>query len=139
MWKSLIPTGMFNDKFIRNNRSSYPSDNAFGVIGNGLIPSISIGRITGNKNADADDPKVLKYIAWKIIHHESNPTEGEWLSKCLLWGVHSYAGGQTDGLGLKIKNEWSEYISPDMTITKGTDYAGAGGEKMNPNQVMEQI
>ena len=45
------------------------TDNDYGVVGSGTVPSIHVSRICG------DSPDDLAYIAWKIAEHEMNPYE----------------------------------------------------------------
>ena len=67
---------------------SYEADNKFGVVGSGNTPSIHVGRITA-KDGNIDN---LTYQAWKILKHEMEPHEGEWLTKGETWGCQSPNG-----------------------------------------------
>ncbi len=49
--------------------SSFASDNMYGVVGSGSVPSIHVGRLTGS---DSDD---LAYETWKVTSHEMDPYE----------------------------------------------------------------
>ncbi|MCD4847211.1 MAG: hypothetical protein K8R76_03365 [Candidatus Aegiribacteria sp.] len=49
--------------------SGHSADNIYGVIGEGCVPSIHVGRLSGS---DTDD---LVYEAWKITEHEMYPYE----------------------------------------------------------------
>ena len=49
--------------------NGHAADNIYGVIGSGCVPSIHVGRLSGQ---DTDD---LQYEAWKIVQHEMYPYE----------------------------------------------------------------
>ncbi|NOQ21381.1 MAG: T9SS type A sorting domain-containing protein [Candidatus Aegiribacteria sp.] len=56
------------------------TDNKYGVIGAGCVPSIHVSRICGNDISD------LSYIAWKIRMHEMNPYQvsgSSWFNKAV--------------------------------------------------------
>gem|GEM_PF-401498 len=94
-----------------------PSDNIFGVIGtSGKIPSIHVGRITGNKSAaDDDDPAVLQYQAWKILMHEREPFEGDWFTKGETWGCKHMDG-------ITIARAWAATMKKGLKeVPTGTD------------------
>ena len=62
--------------------SGHSADNIYGVIGDGCVPSIHVGRLSGN---DTDD---LAYEAWKITEHEMYPYEPlqSWFNKGMSIG-----------------------------------------------------
>lgn len=128
-------------KFITQQMTRHPSDVYYGVIGSGgttPVPSIHLGRITGDKNQTEDDPAVLKYIAWKTVQHEMAPADNAGRSRCLSWGCHSQQGN--DGIGLKIQKEWTGVIEKSMTVVKGTDKnPGQGGEIMDVNKFVSHF
>ena len=72
----------------------FAADNIYGVIGSGCVPSIHVGRLTGE---DTDD---LSYQAWKITEHEMNPYEpaDSWFHKGISIGHNDF-----------INNSW-EYV-----------------------------
>ncbi len=72
--------------------SGHSSDNIYGVIGDGCVPSIHIGRLSGS---DTDD---LVYEAWKIIEHEMYPYEPaqSWFNKGMSIGHTEFTENSWD-------------------------------------------
>ncbi len=62
--------------------NGHSADNIYGVIGSGCVPSIHVGRLSGQDTED------LQYEAWKIVQHEMYPYEGEesWFQKGVSLG-----------------------------------------------------
>ena len=62
--------------------NGHSADNIYGVIGEGCVPSIHVGRLSGS---DTDD---LVYEAWKITEHEMYPYEPlqSWFNKGMSIG-----------------------------------------------------
>ncbi|MBN1982844.1 MAG: hypothetical protein JW795_15020 [Chitinivibrionales bacterium] len=112
--EKVIPPGSVSDPII----SKSPSDNLFGVIGtSGKIPSIHVGRITGDKSGSSDDPAVLKYIAGKIVMHEKEPFEGGWLTQAETWGCKQQTG-------IEIAKAWATTMNKAFnSVVTGTDQA----------------
>ena len=96
---------------------SYEADNKFGVIGSGNTPSIHVGRITV-KDGDIDN---LTYQAWKILKHEMEPYEGEWLTKGETWGCQSPNGEPT-------ASKWAGILE-DGGLTVNVELEAQGGAK----------
>ena len=77
--------------------NGHSADNIYGVIGSGCVPSIHVGRLSGE---NADD---LDYEAWKIVQHEMDPYQtGE------SWFQRGISVGHTEF----IENSWDymEYM-----------------------------
>ena len=72
--------------------SGHSADNIYGVIGDGCVPSIHIGRLSGS---DTDD---LVYEAWKIIEHEMYPYEPSqsWFNKGMSIGHTQFTENSWD-------------------------------------------
>ncbi|MCK4504512.1 MAG: hypothetical protein KAW14_02750 [Candidatus Aegiribacteria sp.] len=68
--------------------SGHSADNIYGVIGEGCVPSIHVGRLSGS---DTDD---LVYEAWKITEHEMYPYEPlqSWFNKGMSIGHTEFTG-----------------------------------------------
>lgn len=73
---------------VKYNNATYETDNKFGVIGSGHVPSIHTGRISP-KNGNASN---LTYQTWKIRMHEMDPLDGEWLGKGAAFGCKDNTG-----------------------------------------------
>lgn len=58
---NVVPTPQYSGS------ETHAADNQYAVVGSGPLPSMHIGRISGN---DTDD---LAYISWKIMNSEMNP------------------------------------------------------------------
>ena len=135
---NVIPTKIISGPMVGGN---FPADTYYGVIGTSTgnpVPSIHLGRITGNKSGTTDDPVVLKYIGWKIIKHESNPEEGEYLTKMLSWACKDQQSG--DNIGSGIQKEWTATVGSALKITKGTDKVGQdNGSVMKNTDIVKTI
>jgi len=72
--------------------SNHSADNIYGVIGDGCVPSIHVGRLSGN---DTDD---LVYEAWKITEHEMYPYQPaqSWFNKGMSIGHTEFTGNSWD-------------------------------------------
>ena len=72
--------------------SGHSADNIYGVIGTGCVPSIHVGRLSGN---DTDD---LVYEAWKITEHEMYPYEPtkSWFNKGMSIGHTEFTANSWD-------------------------------------------
>ncbi len=72
--------------------SGHSADNIYGVIGSGCVPSIHVGRLSGETSLD------LQYQAWKITQHEMNPFEtGEsWFQKGVSVGHTEFVANSWD-------------------------------------------
>ncbi len=97
--------------------SSYESDNKFGVVGSGSTPSIHVGRITA-KDGNVDN---LTYQAWKILMHETEPFEGEWLTKAETWGCSNPNGEPS-------ASKWAGILE-DGGLTVTVELQASGGAK----------
>ncbi|MCK5842889.1 MAG: hypothetical protein KAH31_12005, partial [Candidatus Sabulitectum sp.] len=64
---------------------THAADNQYAVVGSGPLPSMHIGRISGN---DTDD---LAYISWKLMNAEMNPYQPSGDS----WFNHAFSMGCT--------------------------------------------
>ncbi|MCK5065041.1 MAG: hypothetical protein KAQ97_07145, partial [Candidatus Fermentibacteraceae bacterium] len=72
--------------------SGHSADNIYGVIGEGCVPSIHVGRLSGS---DTDD---LVYEAWKITEHEMYPYEPlqSWFNKGMSIGHTEFTENSWD-------------------------------------------
>jgi hypothetical protein len=81
--EGVVPPPIFN---------GFAADNIYGVVGEGCVPSIHVGRICGG---DTDD---LPYIAWKIREHEMNPWQPavSWFQKGISIGHTEFVANSWD-------------------------------------------
>ncbi|MCK5785382.1 MAG: hypothetical protein KAH54_02355 [Candidatus Sabulitectum sp.] len=72
--------------------NGHSADNIYGVIGSGCVPSIHVGRLSGESSSD------LQYEAWKIVQHEMDPYEtGEsWFQKGVSVGHTEFVENSLD-------------------------------------------
>ncbi|MCD4775652.1 MAG: hypothetical protein K8S15_06310 [Candidatus Aegiribacteria sp.] len=72
--------------------AGHSADNIYGVIGTGCVPSIHIGRLSGNNTDD------LVYEAWKITEHEMYPYEPtqSWFNKGISIGHTEFTENSWD-------------------------------------------
>ncbi len=72
--------------------NGHSADNIYGVIGSGCVPSIHVGRLSGETTLD------LKYEAWKIVQHEMYPYQpGEsWFHKGVSVGHTEFVDNSWD-------------------------------------------
>jgi hypothetical protein len=72
--------------------SGHSADNIYGVIGSGCVPSIHVGRFSGENSSD------LGYEAWKIVQHEMYPFESgsSWFQKGISVGHTEFTGNSWD-------------------------------------------
>ncbi len=72
--------------------NNHSADNIYGVIGSGCVPSIHVGRLSGN---DMDD---LAYEAWKITEHEMHPYQParSWFNKGMSIGHTEFTENSRD-------------------------------------------
>lgn len=79
----MVPSPVFN---------GHSADNIYGVIGSGCVPSIHVGRLSGETSID------LQYEAWKIVQHEMDPYEtGEsWFQKGVSVGHTEFVANSWD-------------------------------------------
>ncbi len=92
--------------------NGFAADNIYGVIGEGCVPSIHVGRIC---SGDTDD---LPYMAWKIREHEMNPWQ-----PAVSWFQKGISIGHTEF----VDNSW-DYM--EYMIAAGMDptwFCDAGG------------
>lgn len=76
---------------------THAADNLYAVVGSGPLPSMHIGRISGN---DLDD---LAYISWKIIMSEKEPyqpTGDSWFNSAFSMACTSPMNAATESLML---------------------------------------
>lgn len=91
--------------------SGHAADNIYGVIGDGCVPSIHVGRLSGS---DTDD---LVYEAWKITEHEMHPHQPSesWFNKGMSIGHTEFT-----------ENSW-EYIEYMMAAGMTTTWFCSNG------------
>lgn len=79
----MVPSPVYN---------GHSADNIYGVIGSGCVPSIHVGRLSGETSLD------LQYEAWKIVQHEMEPYEtGEsWFQKGISLGHTEFTENSWD-------------------------------------------
>lgn len=79
----LVPSPVYN---------GHSADNIYGVIGSGCVPSIRVGRLSGETSLD------LQYEAWKIVQHEMYPYQsGEsWFQKGISVGHTEFVANSWD-------------------------------------------
>jgi len=79
----MVPSPVYN---------GHSADNIYGVIGSGCVPSIHVGRLSGETSLD------LQYEAWKIVQHEMEPYEtGEsWFQKGVSLGHTEFTENSWD-------------------------------------------
>jgi len=72
--------------------SRHSADNIYGVIGTGCVPSIHVGRLSGENSSD------LEYEAWKIVQHEMYPFEGDssWFQRGISLGHTEFTANSWD-------------------------------------------
>ncbi|HOP26377.1 MAG TPA: C25 family cysteine peptidase [Candidatus Sabulitectum sp.] len=80
---SVVPSPDYN---------GHAADNIYGVVGSGCVPSIHVGRLSGS---DTDD---LRYEAWKIVMHETEPYEPavSWFQKGISVGHTEFTANSWD-------------------------------------------
>ncbi len=72
--------------------NGHSADNIYGVIGAGCVPSIHVGRLSGENSSD------LEYEAWKIVQHEMYPFEGDssWFQRGISLGHTEFTENSWD-------------------------------------------
>ncbi|MCK5132637.1 MAG: T9SS type A sorting domain-containing protein [Candidatus Sabulitectum sp.] len=87
----VVPTPQYS------GNETHAADNLYAVVGSGSLPSMHIGRISGN---DTDD---LAYISWKIMSAEMDPyqpTGDSWFNSAFSMGCTIPFCGATESLML---------------------------------------
>ncbi len=79
----MVPSPQYN---------GHSADNIYGVIGSGCVPSIHVGRLSGETSLD------LQYEAWKIVQHEMYPFESgdSWFQKGISLGHTEFTANSWD-------------------------------------------
>lgn len=80
------------DKVPSPTYNGHAADNIYGVIGSGCVPSIHVGRLSGET---ADD---LDYEAWKIVQHEMDPFQSgdSWFQRGISVGHTEFIANSWD-------------------------------------------
>ncbi len=98
----MVPSPVYN---------GHSADNIYGVIGSGCVPSIHVGRLSGETSLD------LQYEAWKIVQHEMEPYEtGE------SWFQNGVSLGHTEF----TENSW-DYMEYMMAAGMNATWLCANG------------
>jgi hypothetical protein len=79
----MVPSPVYN---------GHSADNIYGVIGSGCVPSIHVGRLSGETSLD------LQYEAWKIVQHEMYPyqTGESWFQRGISVGHTEFVANSWD-------------------------------------------